>query len=172
MPCHSRSTLAIIQQGLPLSVLFDNTSFSLSETQSHTEDPWDSNRQGEYEEHGHDRKRKDPLERNNLGEELIDPKSYIERVSWFAYYLYWFLLRTCGEIAELETDGIVLVGHQEKASKSQDTPDHDVGKDPGRQVMCMDHHSTVPEDGHKRERQRCRYHRNVDEADTFRVAEI
>lgn len=124
---------------------------------------------GRDEEHRHDDEGKDPLQGNNLAEELRDANR-------------------SGQDAEVEPHGVVLgllvlicqewqftnlVGHNEETTVDQDTPDEDVAKDAGNEVGGVgNHQSTIPVDSHKGPCQRARDDRQVNEARVGVVAEV
>lgn len=143
--------LVILQKRRSFAVLVDNSRSSeadlLSIRTRH------SNEKSEEEQSGHDCKGKDPLEGNNLAEELADAKR-------------------CGQDAQSETHGVVIEGHKEEKPVDEDTPDSNVGKDTSDQRVGIDSNRTIPVDGNKGPRQRSRDDRRMDEACVAVVTEV
>jgi hypothetical protein len=113
-----------------------------------------SDRDGSKEEDSHDDKGEDPLQGDNLTEELRDANGG-------------------GKNAEREAHGVVLVDDDEEASVGENGPDEDVAKDAGDQVSRVgDHESSVPVDGDKGPGQGSRDDGRVDETRVGVVAEV
>lgn len=114
----------------------------------------DGNNQSQDEEDGHDDKGKDPLEGNDLVEELSNTNRSSKN-------------------AEGETDGVILVENNEEGAVGKDRPNENVSKDAGNQVMGVrDHQSSIPVNGNKGPGEWCRNDWSVDEARVGVVAEV
>jgi len=125
----------------------------ISETEFLAKDTWNGDCQGGEEEDCHDGEGKDPLKSKSSGEELTDTKS-------------------CGEVAESEAHGVILVDEQEEQSIDQDAPDSDVGDDSSSQMMSVDSNSTIPVQGQESPSQRSSDGWNMDSASICVVSEI
>jgi len=73
-------------------------------------DTWKSNDKGEQEQGSHDRESENPLESNDLQEELANAES-------------------CGQDGERKAHSVVLVCQEEEEAVEQNSPDEDVGHD-------------------------------------------
>lgn len=114
----------------------------------------DGDDHGGNEQGSHNGEGENPLESNNLSEELSNADGG-------------------GEHAQVETHGVVLVHNNEEQAISQDRPDEDVAKDSGNERLGVGHHDgAVPVDGNKVPCERAGYDSLVDEASVGRVAEV
>jgi len=102
----------------------------------------------------HDGEGKDPLESDGLVKELADANC-------------------CGEDAEGEAHGVVLVDCDEEAAVNQNGPDEDVSEDSSDQVVrSVDHDGSVPVDGDEVPSQGCGDYGPVDESGIRVMSEV
>jgi hypothetical protein len=112
------------------------------------------NDDGLDEQNRHDDKGKDPLQGNDLAQELGNANGR-------------------GQDAEGETHGEVLVNGDEERAKAKNRPDENVAKDPSDQVGRVVHHDgAVPVNGNECPGQRRRHGGRMDESRVRVVAEV
>jgi len=124
-----------------------------SEVKLLTKDTWNGDDQSSKKEYSHDNESKDPLEGNGSGKELANSES------------------SCQD-AKCEAHGIVLEDDEEEEAIDQDTPDCDIGKDAGCQVMGIHGNGAIPVQSNKCPRQWPRDHWDVDESWVCVVSEV
>jgi len=147
-----KDQLLIVEEWLTLTILC--TSWGTSFSTGPAEQGRHANHDSAEEEHGHDNESKDPLEGNNLFLELVYPE-------------------TCREVAHGEAKRVVLEDGQVEATKHEERPHSNVGKDTSSQVpVGTDHNSAIPEDGNKDPGQRSRDNRHMHKARLGRVPEV
>jgi len=111
------------------------------------------NQQGADEQNTHDSECKDPLQGNDLDEELTDTKCSCEN-------------------GKTEAHGIVLVDDEEEHSIDQNTPDGNIGEDTRDRTSCVDSDSTIPVQGDESPSQWSRNSGDVNQTGMGRVAEV
>lgn len=144
------SILLLVQQRLALGILADNGT-TLEGVLANDTGKTDQHRQDK--EDTHDGESKDPLEGNDVGEELRDTQG-------------------SGQDREVEAHGVVLVGNQEKEAVAEDGPDEDVCSDTSGEGVSVDCCGANSEQSHIVESQRAGDNGNVDEAGGGRVTEV
>jgi len=140
--------LAVVEKGSSLLVLGDDR-LSTGCTKS----TGDSDNDSRDEESCHDNECEDPLEGNDLSQELADTEGSSKN-------------------AERKTHRIILVSNEEEQSINKDAPDSNVGEDSGNETMGVGHNCTVPVYGNKGPSQRSGNDRNVDETWMGCMAEV
>jgi len=125
----------------------------LSSAPEPCEELGEGNNDGGNEEDGHDGEGKDPLEGDDLAEELTNTEGGAEN-------------------AEGEAHSVILEGDEEEKSVDEDTPDSNISKDAAEQTLSVECNSTVPVQGNEGPGQGSRDGWEVDPAGRVGVAEV
>jgi len=147
-----RNYLAVLQKRSSLLIRWNDGTFS-SERKLLAEDAWDCDDQGGEEEDSHDNEGKDPLECNDLGEELANADRG-------------------GQDAQCEAHGVVLVCDEEEQSIYQNTPNRNIGQNAGWQSIGINCDGSIPVQSNKCPCQWSRNNWDMDESRVRVVAEV